>query len=522
MRGKRLLKFDLFLAWFCLIVVVIYIITHLGIIFFNSDTASVSLYVRETLKEHSYFPQNWYSGNEVLVFTPHTFMLPLTMLGLTAYSCRLVANVIIAILLVLSLYLLGKSFFSNNVMAVMVSMIAISNYSADFINFLDCQASYSIIILLCCVTLFFLWHAFDDNVHVKTKAFFVLFQLAVAFCSFNGIRYIVLISIPLITAIVLVQFIERSLSVKQTGMLILMGIIIPSVIGYTGYSLLSSRLGGWSAMNLSITPMNQIVDSIKMAAKSYLTLAGFSFGEANLGFHYVLMVLSSGTFILMTIVFPLLLIFYYKRMTPKEKLLYIFSAANFIITTASIVCTSIVGQTVVGRYYLVPAVFLWIQGCSLLRYLYVDGKRTVVAVIIFITVGVIMIHSLVIIADNNARKELDNKRYDEVTSCIEKENLSFGYASFWNSHIYTTWSDFDIEIAPIKMNKGSIHPFKMLTPKDYFRKNYHEGSTFLLLPKQEDAEALEEYDFLKTSKKKIDINDYYIYVFDYNISILFE
>lgn len=522
MDKNRKLKLGIYIGLACLFVITIVFITQYGIIFFNSDTASINLYVREEIKEHAYFPHNWNSGYEILIFTPHTVMIPLTLLGLPAYSCRLVADVIIAVVLTVVLYLLGKNVLSDKVMAAMVALIAFSNYSEDFLVFLDCQASYSIIIIVCSLTILFLLRSMDDSMRVISRGRFILFMAAVTFCAFNGVRYIVVISIPLMLAIAFVSLSGKEPALRQAGKIIAGGIALPTVIGYSCYTALCASLNGWNVNELTFTSLDRLDNSFRIAVKSFLALSGFKTGQAEFSPRYLLMILSSGSFILMTVVFPLLLLFYYKRMASKEKMLYIFSVANFIITTGAMVCTSVVSTLEVGRYYLVPSVFLWIQGCKFIQYLYNDRRHIVSAVTVSAIVGVLLIHSLVVVSDYSAMRDMVNNRYDEVISCIREEGLDFGYASFWNSHIYTVVSDYGTEIAPVNLKKKKIKPFNLLTPTDYYKEDYHKGSSFLLLTKQEAAEKADRYDFLKTSRKKIDINDYYLYVFDYNLSSSLE
>ena len=69
---------------------------------------------------------------------------------------------------------------------------------------------------------------------------------------------------------------------------------------------------------------------------------------------------------------------------------------------------------------------------------------------------------------------------------LRKHNLKYGYASYWNAGVNTVYSNMKVQVTPIFLeqiveNKWSLTDHNWLSNADWYRPDYFEGKTFLLL-----------------------------------------
>ena len=532
--AKNIIKYEINIGFVILLLITLIIIVRYGLLYFNSDTACLNVYIREELRENSYFPQNWYNGEEILLFTPHTFMLPLVRLGASAYSSRIICDVVILLMLAVAVYILSCSVFLDSIIAAMAAILVVANYSIAYIVFMDCQASYSLILLLCCVCLIFFFKSMDDELKVQNWLLFIIFIAINVFCAMLGFRYIQIISIPLLMAIICVKLIERIYESDEdfdltrapavNTIVLMAGIIVSTGIGYCFFAKIASGLiitgpfGGSNALSyIRLTQLDQLDEKFFNAVESYIALAGYEQGLRLISVKTIVILLKCLMFLIMTIVFPVKLAKRYKDISPKIRIFYLFSVFNIFITFAILFLSNLTDELGSERYYIVPSFFLWMTGSFFLFYNY-KKKPMIQLLAVTVLVSVLMVNSAGIVHSLNRTENAVKERYHDVVSTLEKENLSFGYATYWNSHIYTVYSDFDIEIAPVTVAEGVFAPFRMLSSPKSFEEDYYTKDTFLMLTKEEDEMFTGREEILGACKKRIELDDYIIYVFDHNIS----
>ena len=73
---------------------------------------------------------------------------------------------------------------------------------------------------------------------------------------------------------------------------------------------------------------------------------------------------------------------------------------------------------------------------------------------------------------------------------LEENDYDFGYATFWNASVTEYLSDGEIKVGNLGGEEGKVAPYEWLTPKSYYRDGFHEGKTFLLLARTEEAGML--------------------------------
>ena len=73
---------------------------------------------------------------------------------------------------------------------------------------------------------------------------------------------------------------------------------------------------------------------------------------------------------------------------------------------------------------------------------------------------------------------------------LEENGYTFGYATFWNSSVTEYLSNGTIEVGNLGGENGVAAPYEWLSNKAYYKPGYHQGKTFLLLARTEEAGML--------------------------------
>lgn len=143
-----------------------------------------------------------------------------------------------------------------------------------------------------------------------------------------------------------------------------------------------------------------------------------------------------------------------------------------------------------------------------------------------VTVGILAfcVCSLASIANytKSAKESGTYQAKENIISVLETNGLSYGYASYWNAQILNSMSDYEVIVRPVVVS-STLTPFVDINYIDSFSPSRFRGKTFLLLTAQE-YESLTHGEVgpivqeLGAPKETLAVEDYYICVYDHNIS----
>lgn len=506
----------------------------LGICYFNSDTASMSVYVREQIQERAFFPKGWNNGGEFNIITPHILILPLSLLHIPAYLCRQITDIVFMAILLFSVIYITKNIFDHT--TSMISNIFIfSGISYTYILFLYAQASYACIFFIAFYVLGLFFETVNESLHIQNKRKFGLFLFMVAFVSLNGYRYFEILTIPLILALLTYIFFEDYLENSSSllllknakNIILFMGLCMS--IGYSGYLFLCNHY--YVTNNIfnitNYAPLENILGNAEKIFKTFLFIGGYQ-GDAApplLSLAGITGMIKICMHLLFAIFFPYLLAKKYKILPNKIKLFLWFCAWNWILIIVICVFTSFLsGYTVYNcdRYFMFQTILSYMLGAYYVSTYCLETKRKVVT--LFSTCCILVFSSLSVLQMYTVYSSKDSARLqwescNSLFSVLKENDLKFGYSTFWNSHKYTVLSNFEIEFAPISLSasetqKGSA-PFPTLSASRVFEKDYYTGYTFLMLSEAENAEYIGE-NIPSGVIKTIQHDGCIIYVFNYN------
>ncbi len=114
-----------------------------------------------------------------------------------------------------------------------------------------------------------------------------------------------------------------------------------------------------------------------------------------------------------------------------------------------------------------------------------DGKRLAAIILIpFAAMSILTVHQCLTIESENT----NTKAIKEVIEILEDENISYGYATFWNANIITMTSESAVEARCIKFTENGISPDYYQTNRNWYGKDGKKGKCFVLMTQAEFTE----------------------------------
>jgi len=74
-----------------------------------------------------------------------------------------------------------------------------------------------------------------------------------------------------------------------------------------------------------------------------------------------------------------------------------------------------------------------------------------------------------------------DKTYYQLASFLEKNNLKYGYGSYWDSSVITVATENKIKIRAVASGKSHIHPFMFVSKKDWYTNFKKLSKPFFIL-----------------------------------------
>lgn len=492
--------------------------------YFHSDCTDTIMWAQASVESGKLFdPDFGYAA--MLPFGGTAIMIPLVSLLGTTMKSHQIGMAIFTLIMFLSVWFVCRSGgLSNSKSLFAVGTFALVASSSE--KFREIFYEHSIYYSISVVIIFFLlglcMRLYDRSKDGSSMGkFAVLTALAFMLCCFgalDGMQMIASGIVPVVFAIaayMLFNTEDRLFSKSNKGLIFFAFVVVcGTVAGLVALSSFSKDVtaGYADAYSTWSTPTEWITNANKLP-DHWFSLFGLDTqkGESLISLKSVIRIIGIAGGLVIALV-PVIALFFYKKLQPKTKMVlmthigvtgiimfgYIFgilSAANWRLTP--IICTGLIATIFVINE---------MNGGMVVK------RMAFLAICTLIATGMVGMKSVYNIRGMNIT---NNAKY-AITQYLKGNNLTYGYATFWNCQTITLLSDSEVVCSNVQIDNEGIQKSEYQTSRKRFEDQDGVDRYFVLVSE-------EEYEALKTNilwniteaySEQFETEGYRIFVFD--------
>ncbi len=496
----------------------------------DSDMASELILEQSLSERNQMFHSGWYYSTELRILNTLLVRAPLFKIFSDWTTVRTVGNALLFCFMLCSYLVLLKYLKVDLKFSLLTAAMLLCPFSRIWLNIMYEGAYYipHVTITFFYLTLFLMVEKTGHEANrIKKRGILAGYLLLSVILGMSGIRYMLNIQLPiLMTSALLVLFnrnyqeirekptaenLKKALKWKPTlYFLISLAGVAATMLGYfiserllhnvfRFHSYSNNKFKSFSDVPL-LTQLSRIMEGL-------LELLGYS-QDVKL---FSLQGIRNIAVLLLLLLFLLIFIKIVssKTLSCEKRFTALFFISSFLISSATFVLL----DRYTSRYYipvltaavLAVAIYLQEEEKELDR-IFIGGGCIAAALII----GLLVWKEYAFDCRDNR-----NNREDVLAYLLDND-LTFGYATFWNGNVLTELSNGEVEVAGVStINKDSIGYHQWLTFAKYHEPGYHEGKVFILLA-QSELEAFQSTELSKEGELAYQDSGYTVYVFQDN------
>lgn len=514
---RNLLLFSMAFLSLCAVIFYIFYCTKTH---FHSDLAYWLLLADEQIKTGQFYPDGFHYTTGVPIISPQLFVLFIRLFCSNWLLSRELAVLItITILFVLVYYfyknvLSGKEIYIAFFLSIILLGLPMGHYLQTYY-----EAAYATQIIWDLLLMILINKIFDTSKIRTGKKIYSLFATLFVVIFFNSMssKSIIIFALPLLLAILVFSFIENQYHFERifknkTANITLVISILGITLGLSSYLLIVRKLGLNSATGKVIfVGTEEVGTNFKALFVNIIDYYSAIKPGSLLSISGITSCINFVVMVICTVIAPCFMILHYHKTENKFWKIYTLYSmfSNFFI-----LYTMIFTSANNIRYY--EPVFwhnivftcLWLIEIVKNKDKYYEGFiYTSLAVVFLLGHLCYMKNTVLPIHSQNVSDETEGT----LISFLEKNNLDYGFATFWHSYNYMALSDGKITIAAYIDSPFTQHAW--MTSDSYYDVNQHPGRCFILVAPDE---TLEEK-YYSVASETMQYKDYTILVYDKNI-----
>ena len=471
--------------------------------FFNSDAAIANILAEEIVLAGSFFPSHWwYVNNDLWIFYKQLLVIPWVLAGKNGYFAHAFTVFEVSVFMIVFIYFFLRSLMLSRASAIMGGVVVCIGYSPMYLRELFGEAAYTWYFLFMIAFMFIFRklspHVISKSTQIKAFIFFMilLYLLVLA----NPIRFFVYYVVPFFGALAIgVYFARDSIKTFQHFVYHLFSIkkmvifafacLIMGLAGMAHYNLLESLHLAGGANNANLVSLESLPIQ---AAHAFLGLLNFIGAEWNENIRAssiegAVSLLKFGLYPLVLIIPALHVKRSFYQMSASERFFVLFSYVGFAIIYVLYTTTALHDSAWSARNnirYISPFIMM-ILICNVIMWrFFAPLYKVVLALCLTMAIGL----SWNYVSPKEWRGIVDERI--ALVEELKSRGLHFGYASYWDSHIYTVFSDGEVDIRPIDIDEKGVTLIKWLSSDRWYQKDSTDGKVFFLV-EHEDIPDLE-------------------------------
>jgi len=449
----------------------------------DSDNSSEMVLGKLLADENTFVSRNWHYSTEIILIYQTIFSMPLFKLIGHYENWALIRAFTIFLnnlVLILSYIFMAKQIKIQTKWICITSLFLFLPISTEYWGLVTFSGFYIFIFaqLFCCLGLFI--RLAGSSTTKKVLVDFILFTALSFVLGVQGIRYLLIVHIPLL--ITCVYFYSKMAQKKKFTLFLGCYGFVVCCAGFV----INYLLHFWYSFHSfeSMCLVDLYTEFFPKLGQSLASLAGFfglSTGSSLLSARGIFSVIAIiGTFILFWAVIK----------SFRQQTEYQFIPVFFIIFVIfNLFIFIVVDEKITSRYFVFFMVFYIPLIAILFEYaekFYGTLKRTalVFGIVLFIFGKTYLnIQDMAGLNKNSVRTGYIQYLFDT--------KLDYGFASYWNANVTTELTNGKIELAGLKIDGSDpdksvqFHISNWLIPVKFYNPSFHQGESFLLLTRAE-------------------------------------
>lgn len=486
---------------------------------FHSDAAAANILAREQLRTGQLLPDTWNTSTGIFIVFYNLLIVPFSLFIKDQLVLRSIAVSIVLLIFVFLLRYFSQKIVGSNFYLVVLCFF-FSGTSSEVVAMAFAEAAYLISVLdnILLLTLFF--KAVSNNFSVKSKKYYRLLLVYVAYLCLYGVLNLAYQVLPFLGSMVLFFILEHatvpSHQLKQEfsrTIKLIAFLLVSIVVGLLGANYLAEAVEFQSQANITYAGYSNQASAF---VGFILSAIGYRGGVQLFSLPGLMNAVIIAAFLAM-LVCCIQLFRKYHEQSFEVKILMNFSLVIFCIY---LYFDFLIYCTVAGteRYFFKPLFFLYIlSGYYIYTYIFQKGFLSKIVAIVSIAIFSLPYAVAGIPTILNYPK-LHNEQLGLV-NYLKGNGLKHGYATFWNAGNNMVLSNFDIEIGGVLLQEYIV-PYRWLSSDISYDPDSYTGESFLMLTDAE-AEVFEKqigFAVLGDPSQILSYDGFKIYVYPYNIA----
>lgn len=500
-----------------------YSILSYGQTVIHSDTATAVLLAQSQKRHKNFFPLSWSYGNgDLWVLSLNIFVMPFSLLLHNQSLARVLGSAFLIMMTMGGIFYQSRKVFKDDSWMLSIPLLfvflhghSLWNSSSDMILY---QAAYTILILW--MTFAYTWNyvVFSGNIDRKIVYFMVLMMLL----CMGGIRAVAEYTLPLWCACMIMIY-DRNKEkkrlrdckdgVKQAVFLSAV-VWVPALAGYGIYKWISATHIVRNTNSNAI----RFADSFQDCCNNFITVIvdmfdnfGYIGSKGLFSIHGISNMISVAACVLIVFVIPIMQLIRLKEESEATVHFYLFGMVhNFIMLLMGVLFGKIYSR------YMLTSIFVCMMISAhymMTHWMSPNTLQRKMRIAVFIAAAVVQCARML---SHSAGWAESLKEKKEFAQELAGRGLEKGYATYWNAYTNEVYSDLQLRMGGIYVNKRGISLHKWLVDQDIYQ--IEETNTFLLLSAKENKVISRKLpDLYGNPVQKFMLDDMYIYVFDHDI-----
>lgn len=450
----------------------------------HSDTTAEVILSKLLADENKLITKNWFYSTEIRIVYTQLVMVPLFHIFSDYSLVKLLSIYIFYALLLWAYWMAAKRLdlkHKNAFLALALLLAPLSNEYLDMM-FIGCFYTSQTI-----CTYLVLSYVIKRK---KDKRAWILQTAALSAAAFvlglSGLRYLAGLYLPLLFAALWIILTERGQGNKRNYASVASLALMTAGAG-AGFLVnkfyLAQAYSFDTTSEVSFVPLAEVPDRFLNSVKLMIEFMGYRQIQAVTPLGIV-----NAVKCLFLIVFVGIILYLWKKrmaiLNLKERFVLYFFTFLFFINWYMLIFTNVLMQY---RYWLpvyVAGVLLIAIFMQKAEFTTAFGRPAMAAFLALVVLG-----SLYGELWQDTKYNDCEKRYGYM-EFLEEGGYDFGYATFWNASVTEYLSNGTIHVGSIGGDDWGARPYEWLSPKAYYQAGFHEGKTFLLLARTEEAGML--------------------------------